>query len=117
MTIYIFSTLTASQNYATSAGNVLVHGGANLQRAGTLDTPRGVATPITDEQYKLLRDENEVFKLHMKNGFIAADNRKNDADEVAQDMTGADASAQKTEASLTAEKDLQVKASNKNNRK
>lgn len=108
--IYLYSTLTAPQKYSTEAGPVLVAGGANLTRRGVLDTPRGVATRITAEQYKALKDGNALFAQHVKNGFVVADERKNDPDVVAQSMSETDKSAQKTEAELKdAAKEVEVK--------
>lgn len=92
--IYIYSTLTASQNYSTPEGKVLIHGGANLERRGVLDTPRGVVTAITPEQYALLKQHNTLFQQHMKNGFVSAQTSKVDPDEVAADLQGPDASTQ-----------------------
>ena len=100
----IFSTLTSPNTYtlykesesnvSQQLGSVTINGGANSVNRKNLQTPRGVATTVTDEQLELLMG-NEVFRLHKVNGFITIDAAKDarDADEVAAQMTGRDESA------------------------
>lgn len=90
--IYIFSTLTAAQNYRIGDGpeEVLIEGGAGIANRNLI-TPRGVATVITPEQFAEL-NHNEVFKLHVKNGFITFSDKKADAETVAENMNQNDPS-------------------------
>lgn len=96
----IFSTLTAANEYrfykpgndrspAIVEHSVVIGGGANNVNRRNLITPRGVATTVSDEDLEYLK-QNEVFQLHMKNGFITIDAAKDerDADKVAADMEG-----------------------------
>lgn len=98
--LYIYSTLTGAQNYRTDSGKVLINGGANLPGArlpdGVFLTAAGVVTKVTAEQYQEL-EQNEVFKLHKKNGFIRVENAKHDPEKVAADMERRDNSAPDTE--------------------
>ncbi len=99
--IYIYSTLTSDQvyaNYRSSANGVplaeskiAINGGANLMTKH-LVTPHGVVTEVTAEELAELR-KNEVFKLHLANGFLTISEAKGDADDVAADMTTRDQSA------------------------
>ena len=101
----VFSTLTRPNEYVTYkegtareisqvAHRVTIKGGANNVDKRNLLTPRGVATTISDEDLEHLM-QNQVFQLHMKNGFITVDAAKDprDADEVATVMEGRDDSA------------------------
>lgn len=98
---YIYSTLSNDQlyvNYKTDASGVpkpesqvFIAGGANLMTKHFI-TPRGVATKVTAEQLTELR-QNDMFKLHMANGFITVSEAKQDAEVVAADMVGRDQSA------------------------
>lgn len=99
--IYVYSTLTADQmyaNYGSSANGVpvltskiAIQGGANLM-GKNLITPHGVVTPVSAEDLAELR-KNEVFKLHLANGFLKISEAKADADDVAADMETRDQSA------------------------
>lgn len=109
MAAYIYSTLTADQSYKTSIGRVFINGGANLMTRRTLDTPRGVVTEITDEQFEALKKDSLSFGNHLRDGFVTADKRKTNANKVAEGLEAKDKSAQKTEAELmnrSKEKDL-----------
>lgn len=99
--LFIFSTLAsdvAYTNHAQGGGDmpielppVVVKGGAGVAN-DRLVTPRGVATRVTEEQVEYLR-QNEIFKLHEKNGFVMVSESAGDPDTVAADMTGRDNSA------------------------
>lgn len=102
MSMYIFSTLTASQKYpiwVRTKGHdipridsyVLVHGGANLP-SKVLVTPRGVMTTISDEEYDRLKD-SPGFKQHVENGFLTVEDKPHDPDNVAGEMQPKDTSA------------------------
>lgn len=97
---YVYSTLSAPVDYTVfsqGGGNlpitekiVAIRGEAGI--AGKhLQTPRGVATPVTDEDLAALSD-NYIFQLHLKNGFVTIGD-EGDADQVAADMNGRDNSA------------------------
>lgn len=99
---YIFSTLTASQKYplwARTPGRdiphmvsyVLIHGGANLP-SKVLVTPRGVMTPVSDEQYKCLT-RCSGFQNHLKNGYLKVEDQPFNPDIVAENMKSKDSSA------------------------
>jgi len=100
MSVYIYSTLTSAQRYKTKNGVVEINGGANLATRRTLDTPRGVVTEITEEQYKALLEDSLSFSNHIKNGFVTSDEKKADANDVAKNLNPKDKSAQKTAAEL-----------------
>lgn len=103
--IYIYSTLTGSQNYATESGKVLVKGGANLPGAklpdGEFITSLGAVTKVTAEQYQAL-EKNALFRLHKANGFIKVDQKKVDIEVVASDMSSRDGSSPETESDAKA---------------
>lgn len=99
--LFIFSTLAsdvAYTNHAQGGGDmpvalpsVVVKGGAGVAN-DRIVTPRGVATEVTEEQVEYLR-QNDVFKMHEKNGFVMVSETYADPDTVAADMTGRDNSA------------------------
>lgn len=101
---YVYSTLSSSVDYTTYVKNspndvstvehvVSIAGGANVAGKGAaLITPRGVATKVTDEQVTALR-ENQVFKLHEANGYITVNDKKEDPENVATDLTTRDESS------------------------
>ncbi len=100
-TIYIFSTLSAAVNYHVFRGGagelpqieetITVAGGANIADK-RIETPRGVVTKVTPEQLSAL-EQNQVFQLHVKNGYITVSESDSDPEQVAADMTTRDASA------------------------
>lgn len=99
--LFIFSTLAsdvAYTNHEQGGGDlpvalpsVVIKGGAGVAN-DRIVTPRGVATEVTEAQVEYLR-QNEIFKLHEKNGFVMVSESYADPDEVAADMTGRDNSA------------------------
>lgn len=74
--------------------SITIKGGANVV-SKNLITPRGICTPVTAEDLKLL-EENKVFQRHVKRGFITVEKSKAKADTVAKNMTAKDESAPKT---------------------
>lgn len=91
---YVYSTLSNDNRY----GEVLINGKANVANKNVI-TPLGVVTRITSAQL----DEAKtfpVFQLHMDNGYLTVEKYKEDADLVASDMTGRDASAPETPETL-----------------
>ena len=101
---YVYSTLTADQNYCLydpkidfrkipkASREVFVAGGSNVINQ-KMDTPRGVATLVTDEQLKVL-EQIKGFQRHKERGFISVDSKNTDAEKVAKNMTPRDKSAQ-----------------------
>ena len=99
--IYIYSTLTSDQIYTNyrrapsgvpiAEAKILIKGGANLMTKALI-TPFGAVTEVTDNDLAELR-KNEVFRLHLQNGFITISEAKADVESVAADMTGRDQSA------------------------
>jgi hypothetical protein len=99
--LFVFSTLAADVAYTNhEAGgadlpialpSVLIKGGAGVAN-DRIVTPRGIATPVTEQELAYLR-ENAVFNLHEANGFILVSEAAGDADIVAADMVGRDHSA------------------------
>lgn len=111
MAYYIYSTLTADQRYVkwTEGGadlyvegrSVLIRGGSNVADK-RLVTPIGVMTEVSDEDLALL-EENDIFKLHRRNGFINVRQKEANAEAVAADMETRDDSAPLTDADLEAQ--------------
>lgn len=102
----VFSTLATAVEYTeyktgengvpVALGSVLIKGGAGVANEN-IQTPRGVATMVTEAQAEALK-RNELFKLHAKNGYVAIDTveRAPSADDVenaAAGLTGRDTSA------------------------
>ncbi len=89
---YVFSTLSCDNEYRSFSkgggdipiveSKILIKGGAGIVNKNII-TPLGVMTQVTDEELKLL-EENESFKMHRDNGYIVVENKKADADEVAK---------------------------------
>lgn len=104
--LYVFSTLAAAvlyTNYGKGGGDlpvelgdpVLIKGGTGVADKHFV-TPRGVVTPITPEQLVYL-EQNPVFQLHKKNGFIVVEESAKDPERVVSEgMQASDASAQPT---------------------
>jgi len=110
--IYIYSTLTSSQDYAIyetvpNSTPVLVRtihidGGANVANK-QLYTPYGARTLVSAEDLEFLQ-KNFDFQLHIKNGFITIDKVKKDVEVAVLDMQDKDKSAP-----LTPETDSSLK--------
>ena len=92
--MYIYSTISADVDYQTEVGTIRIAGRANVANSNII-TPRGMATKITAEQYAALQ-KNHVFALQKENGFLTAENYKEDAEKVAANMVGRDDSAPDT---------------------
>lgn len=93
--VYVYSTLSNDQVYAVEEGEIFIAGKANVSNKHFL-TPKGVVTPITEDQLEQLR-KNIVFRKHSENGFLVISTSKVDPEDVARDMAGPDNSAQDTE--------------------
>lgn len=98
---YVFSTLTCDQHYTNwvSGGadvpvvdkTIHIKGGAGVANDRII-TPRGVVTEIDEEDIAIL-EQNEVFKIHQKNGFVMIERKAADPEKVAADMASRDGSA------------------------
>ena len=108
--IYVYSTLASSVMYQLTetgtngvprvVGEVHVKGGAGV--AGEhLQTPNGVPTLVTAEQVALL-EQNEVFQLHKKNGYVTISDER-DIEKAIADMERRDVSAPLADADFTEE--------------
>lgn len=104
--IYVISTMSNDNVYAiyekredvnVVAKSILIKGGANVQDKRILQVSSvGVTTPITEEDYNLLKD-NPVFKLHQDKGFIkVVQSNESEAKKKAEKMDTKDKSAQLT---------------------
>ena len=91
---YVYSTLSNDNRY----GDVLINGKANVANKNVI-TPLGVVTRITSAQLDECKSY-PVFQLHLDNGYLTVEKHKEDADLVASDMTGRDASAPETPETL-----------------
>lgn len=109
MTKYVFSTLSTGTTYVEyhpRAENDLprakkkfpIRGGANVITKGLI-TPLGVMTPVTDEDYEILKTI-PLFQMHMKKGFIRVEDAAYHPERVAADMSGRAEDAQMVEADL-----------------
>ena len=72
--------------------DIIIDGGANQRIAGSLETPRGVITPISEEDFDWLKNE-DAFKRHVKNGFMSVVKEKTNANVAAQSMKDFDGAA------------------------
>lgn len=103
---YVYSTMTASQMYTgwsktgdgghTVERQILINGGSNVADPRTLITPRGVATPVSDDDLSFLRTI-PAFVAHEEAGFVTVAKSSVDPEVAASDMASADASAPLTE--------------------
>ena len=75
---------------------VAIKGGANLpighRSSNELWTPKGIATPITAEQYDILVSD-DLFLSMLKDGFMSFGNAADDAEAAAKHMKAKDRSA------------------------
>lgn len=110
-THYIYSTLSASQVYTrtiqgggdmpVTVAEVYIKGGSNIADKYA-ETYIGEVTEVSDEELTVLL-ENDVFGLHLKNGFIRVEEIKADPEKVAADMSTRDQSAPLVDADFEAE--------------
>jgi hypothetical protein len=99
---HIYSTLSTDMRYASYRSDtkesileraVLIKGGANVCDKH-LFTPKGIVTQVNDDDLKFL-EQNEVFKMHVKNGYIKVEKSEKKIDKVVCDMQARDISAPK----------------------
>ncbi len=94
-TYHVYSKLSAPVSYhehvpgganVTSIGRtVTIAGGAGVANKNLI-TPLGVHTEVTEEEMEFLNND-ETFKLHKQNGFIAIETKNYDIEKVVADMT------------------------------
>jgi hypothetical protein len=124
---YIYSTLTAAQlytNYGAGGGDlptiegegVLIQGGANIPDKFFRAPDGAVVTPVTQEEMEYLQ-QNSVFKLHEKNGFIIVKDKMEDGEKVAADMQTRDKSAPQVDADFKEGEEPKTNTEPKNSRK
>lgn len=110
MSNFIYSTLTAGQNYVVRAINdvgdvvkirdIHINGGHGLtNRYG--DILSGTVTEVSDEDLAALR-QDFTFNLHVKNGWIIVDDTKKDPEKVISDLNQRDGGAPLDQADLDA---------------
>lgn len=104
MSVYIYSTLSQDTAYTSYKpllndrdisqveSKILIKGGAGVINKN-LVTPMGTVTKVTDEEYAML-EENQVFQMHVQNGFIVAERAKANINKVAKDMESRDRGSQ-----------------------
>lgn len=114
---YIYSSLTNDNTFCvyddhprinTPKAHVTIKGKANVQDKNTFQTPRGVATQVSDDELALLKTVGE-FNRMVKEGYLVIDEKAAhgyDADEKGADMEK-DKSAQDNEQTY---KDMNKKA-------
>lgn len=85
---------------------VEIKGGAGIADKNFM-TPNGIVTEVTADQLAFLK-EHDLFKTHVKNGFITFDTKEKDVDAVVADMERKDKSAPLTPADIKAD-DADVK--------
>jgi hypothetical protein len=77
---------------------ITIKGGAGLRTIRNIETPKGVATLVTDEDLEYLKTDF-TFKQMVKNNFITFDEKSRNAkdiDKMVADLAPKDLSAQKT---------------------
>lgn len=109
---HVFSTLATNMSYvhwlpAADGGalpiegkTINIQGGASvaqLSGSSAIWTPLGFGTPVSDEDLELL-EQNNVFKLHKKNGYIKVQKKNVDVEKAVADMNRVDGSSPKVEA-------------------
>ena len=109
---YVYSTLTADNEYNTEQGSIVIFGRNGVRLRGKIETPRGVATRITDEQLQAL-EKHPLFIVHKKNGFISVQRKELTESKVEKlidkDMEKGDKAAQETEQTLKSKRAASVK--------
>ena len=90
--MYVYSTVTASIAYTVGDKTIVIKGGANVADKH-LWTPKGVATKVTREELEELR-KIPSFASREESGYFSTSQFEKNPDKVANDMAGADGSAQ-----------------------
>lgn len=76
--------------------HVIIQGGANLPKKGSLETPAAVMTEVSGDDLAFLMS-NDSFQDMLKKGFMRVEQHKFDPEVVANDMVPKDGCAPKTE--------------------
>ena len=90
--MYVYSTVTASIAYKIGDKTIVIKGGANVTDKH-MWTPKGVATKVTREELEELRNIPS-FASREKSGYFSTSQFEKNPDKVADNMAGADKSAQ-----------------------
>ena len=90
--MYVYATVTASIAYKIGDKTIVIKGGANVTDKH-MWTPKGVATRITREELDELR-KIPSFASREENGYFSTSQFEKNANKVADNMAGADKSAQ-----------------------
>lgn len=113
---YVYSTLTADNEYSTGAGPVVIYGRNGARMRGKIETPKGVATRVTEEQLAAL-EGHLLFAKHVKDGFISVQRKELTESKVEklidENMEKGDKAAQETDASLKAKRGANRKKDDK----
>lgn len=72
---YIYSSLTADNEYSTPAGEIVIYGRLGSQSNRAIMTPRGMATRVEDADIEAL-NHNPVFQSHVKNQYITIERKE-----------------------------------------
>ena len=100
---YVYSTISADNEYTTEAGPVVIYGRLGARIKKKVDTPRGVATMVSDEQLEGLR-KHPLFLEDEKNGFLSVQRKELTESKVERlvekDMRPGDKSSQETKETL-----------------
>lgn len=116
---YVYSTLSNAHSYAVYPKNpdpkqitppdrvITINGGANVANHTSLVAPLGAVTTVSKEDLEVLKGI-KPFQRHMKKGFIHIDERRNDPNKAAKDMTSKDKSAQLTESDFKQGKEPKI---------
>jgi hypothetical protein len=99
-TYNVYSTLSCDQTYTrdkkesngllSTIDSVTIKGGAGIVN-DRLYSPSGTRNEVTEYELDVLED-NPVFQIHKKNGFIEITEKAEDAEKIAQDMSQDDGS-------------------------
>lgn len=90
--MYVYSTVTASIAYKIGDKTIVIKGGANVTDKH-MWTPKGVATKVTREELEELR-KIPSFASREESGYFSTSQFEKNPNKVADDMAGADKSAQ-----------------------
>ena len=90
--MYVYSTVTASIAYTVGDKTIVIKGGANVTDKH-MWTPRGVATEVTKDELEALRNMPSFVKRE-KDGYFSTSQFEKNPNKVADEMAGADKSAQ-----------------------
>ncbi len=102
---YVYSTLTADQEYALypneldpksiaqAEASIFIAGKANVLNPKTFLTPKGMCTSIGEEELVVL-EKIPAFLRHKEAGYITVERKEAPVEKVVKNMTSKDSSAQ-----------------------